>query len=217
MLVQGKAKKARTSTPLDFYDEWYKDNGKNMRTTQCIGTTHIVLSTLAMVGWCCLNAYNWDCSKQEGESECSYLENWIGSIFGYNIMYCFIFYLNFIAVLIFVCSMNVIRKALHRIVAEGFVKDFNQLRLHFCISLLFLFSYVLIGGLFNLELFGGVNNLLAASPFIMAQAISGIPTLIIQLFMLYVADKVNRFYRDGMNGEEGYDTERFRISVGLRQ
>ena len=76
---------------------------------------------------------------------------------------------------------------------------------------------MLIGGLFNLELFGGVNNLLEASPFIMAQAISGIPTLIIQLFMLYVTDKVNRFYRDGINGEEGYETEKFHVSEDLRQ
>ena len=74
--------------------------------------------------------------------------------------------------------MNVIRKALHRIVADGFVKNFNQLRLHACVSLLFLFSYVFIGGFFNLELFGGLNNLLEISPFIVAQAISGIPTLI---------------------------------------
>lgn len=131
-------------------------------------------------------------------------------------MFCFIFYLNFIAVLILVCSMNVIRKALHRIVADGFVKNFNQLRLHACVSLLFLFSYVFIGGFFNLELFGGLNNLLEISPFIVAQAISGIPTLIMQLFMLYVSDKVNSFYRDGMNGEEGYDTERFHVSSDLR-
>ena len=125
MIVQGKAKKARTSTPLDFYDEWYKDNNRNTRTTNCIGITHIVISTFAMIGWCAVNAYNWNCNKQEGEKKCSYLENWIGSILGYNIMYCLIFYLNFVAVLILCCSMNVIRKALHRIVADGFVKNFN--------------------------------------------------------------------------------------------
>ena len=51
----------------------------------------------------------------------------------------------------------------------------------------------------------------------MAQAISGIPTLIIQLFMLYVTDKVNRFYQDGINGEEGYETEKFHVSDDLRQ
>ena len=63
MIAQGKVKKVSTSTVLDFYDEWYKDNDKNVRTTGCIGYTHIVISTFAMIGWCAINGYNWNCSK----------------------------------------------------------------------------------------------------------------------------------------------------------
>ena len=94
-------------------------------------------------------------------------------------MYCVIFYLDFIAVWILVCAMSRIRKALIIIEAPGFVKNFKSLRIHMCITSLFLFTSLLIGGLFNLELFVGLDNLINVDPFIFASALQAIPSLVI--------------------------------------
>ena len=217
MVVQGKTKVTRTSTPLDFYDEWYRDNATSRRITRCLSIAQLIVASLAMVGWCVVNGYNWDCKMQSDDVGCSHLEDWIGSILGYNIMYCCVFYLDFIAVWILVCAISRIRKALYRIEAQGFEKNFTSLRIHICITFLFLATSLLIGGLFNLELFVGLDNLINVDPFIFASALQAVPSLINQLFMLHIVDKVNKFYQDGMNGEEGYVSTQPRVSDELRQ